>query len=180
MVGMIGIKIILILLITQTDTEFNWDTAERYAKEQKANSEAIKNMRTDTTVTNLIKSCPEINKKNTGIYEIIVNDKNVDSLQNIIDSISKLFMKELIEYDLHNKIKYCNYMLTWNKKDTAQIINECELYRKYLMLECDKLTYILNEQKGNSRYTINLYIKRNKEHLGNIGSYIYQLTRKYK
>ena len=51
-------------------------------------------------------------------------------------------------------------------------------WAQYLMLECDKLNYILQQQDGDSRVTIHLYIKRNKEYMAQITNYIYRLVKK--
>ena len=54
----------------------------------------------------------------------------------------------------------------------------CKLYLQYLMLECNKLNYILQQQDGDSRVTIHLYIKRNKEYMAQITNYIYRMVKK--
>ena len=164
--------LIILLLVCQID----WDAAEKQARVEKSQTAAFDTMRTDTTIDFTKKRPAKVEK--IPVYNIIVNDKNVDSLQIVIDSISSLFMKELREYDLFNKTKYCDYLLQWNKKDTAQVTKECDLYLQYLMLECDKLNYVLQQQDGDSRVTIHLYIKRNKEYMAQITNYIYRLVKK--
>jgi len=113
---------------------------------------------------------------------IIVNDYRIDSIENLIDSIEKIFYKDvqfkkIKDYDIANIIAFFNHLLHYKIKDTAQIEIACNMLIVIYDLEYRKLLLIIDSEQSDVRATIQLYIRKNRDYAGIIGGYLYSILK---
>ena len=116
------------------------------------------------------------------IKEDMKSAKKIDSLQTEIDALTdtiygedELFL-EMKDFNLHEKKTHLRYLLRENKKDTNEVLTFCEGMHQCLKMEHEKLYLILETRKDDTRSVINLYIKKVKAEMGQLGRFIYSLT----
>lgn len=129
----------------------------------------------------------EPTKKKPGPTIIVIKEdmksaKKIDSLQTEIDALTdkiygedELFL-EMKDFNLHEKKTHLRYLLRENKKDTNEVLTFCEGMHQCLKMEHEKLYLILETRKDDTRAVINLYIKKVKAEMGQLGRFIYSLT----
>jgi len=166
--------IFVLLLVCQ----FDWDAAEKRVRVEKAQSVAFDTMRTDTTVDFAKKQPVKLITKHT----IIINDRRIDSIDSVIDSLKKQFysdsqLKKMKDFDIANRIAFFNHLLHYKIKDTAQVEIACNALITIYDLEHKKLLLIIESEQSDVRATIQLYIRKNRDYTGLIGGYLYSILK---
>ncbi len=115
--------------------------------------------------------------------EIVIEDDNeyagaIDSIQNKIDSLTQLIYEsderyvKMKDFTCKDKKAYMKFLLKNHFKDTSEVLSCCERMYTMLELEYEKLQLIIKTQEGNSRGFINLYIRKAKQEMGEIGRFM--------
>lgn len=161
--------LLLLLLIVQTDT-FDWGTAEKALRQERAQTAACDTMRTDTAVADYLHfKAPKKEKKS--IHNVMVMDtKDIDSVQAIEDSVSRMLygdpqFRKMKGFDVANMVGFFNHLLHYKQRDTAAVQAACMQYIKIMDCKYQQLLLIIENQKDDTRAAIYLHIKKNRNNV---------------
>jgi hypothetical protein len=169
-----------LLIIMQADT-FDWGTAEKALRQERAQSAACDTMRTDTASPDYTHfKAPKKEKKS--IHNVMVMDtRDIDSVQAIEDSVSRVLygdpqFKKMKGFDIANMVGFFNHVLHYKQRDTAAVQVACFQYIKIMDCKYQQLLLILENQQDDTRASIYLHIKKNRNDAGIVGGYLYSIT----
>ncbi|NLG18946.1 MAG: hypothetical protein GX556_16595 [Fibrobacter sp.] len=121
------------------------------------------------------------------VRTLIIDEDNpfareIDSLQNIMDSICNgihdhdPWFKKMKTYAVSEKKRYMIYLMKNNLKDTSQILTYCnQLYQMY-STRIDLLGAIRNSQTTNAKIFITSHSHNLKEQMAELSDYILKLS----
>lgn len=173
----IYICLVTIVLTIYADTTIDWNAAQQKVLHERAITASCSTMKTDTA--------PIIHKtrhKPSTVHQIFIWDtRDIDSLQIKEDSVANIlyvdtYFKKLKSLNIMNQIGFFNYLLHYQLKDTTHIQQACLLYLEILHYQHQKLHLILNSQNDNSRASIYLYIRHNRNNAQIVSRYLYDIT----
>jgi hypothetical protein len=172
--------LLLLLLIAQADT-FDWGVAEKALRQERAQTAACDTMRTDTAAPDYTHfKAPKKEKKS--IHNVMVMDtRNIDSIQAIEDSVGRLLygdpqFRKMKGFDIADMVGFFNHVLHYKQRDTAAVQTACFQYIKIMDCKYQQLLLILENQHDDTRASIYLHIKKNRNDAGIIGGYLYSIT----
>ena len=172
-----AILITAILAAADTLPEIDWGAAEDAVRKEREAAAACRTMRTDT-----MPIIPRDWKKKQSISHVFIFDtRDIDSVQVKEDSLaSRLYsdkqFKKMARFNVSDRIGFFNHLLHYKIKDSTQVHGACMMYLEILNYQYQKLQLILDSQNDDTRASIYLHIRKNRNEAQVVGGYLYSIS----